>query len=737
MNSLGAWNKVLLFGLFGAVGCLAGWIVGEPFLAANDYAARQAGAGQGPTLISKPVPTNEPPPPPREFQDRLAAAGAKTGDIQISLIWFNSNDLDLHCVDPSGFEICWRQPQRRSPTGGELDVDRNAGCRLPTAEPVENIYWPTGRAPMGRYRVYLNYYQPCGGGAPNETTYKINVLHGGTRKEFSGTITKADTPDGGPMRLIYEFQTEPKIEVSAPNEFDMGVGTTLKVPIGVRRDFVPGKLDIKAEGLPPGVTAESLTIAAGETKSELVLKADSSVETGKKKFKIVAKGEGAEASADTEVAVKGQFSLWMVLAIGFWTALLAVGLCLALLAGQNKYLGKALFAPGRIPLVAVILGAVAAGFASGTLGQALFYVLIFIGASKVGFVIGWLLLGVLLGWGVSFFIPNLDGKKAALAGLGGGFLGALAFLIMSLAADWIGRLFGAALLGFCIGLMVAVVEVAFRRAWLEVQLGEREVITVNLGPEPVKIGSDSRACTVWARGAAEIALRYWIRDGKVYCEDVPGRREATVGDGDTRAAGNVTVIVRTGNTSAPAGGPPPRPPIAAKPALPPPLPTAVPQVVPRPVPPPSTVPAPAKPSAAPADYDDGMPMPMSPPPPARAGAKSILDIDDMLAGPSRPAPKPTAPAPAPKPAPPAARSVAPPVPVPRPPTSAAQSMAPAAPKPPAPPPPAARSIAPPAPKPPTAGPVTAKASEDACPTCGRKINGKPGTRYCMVCDKTF
>ena len=26
---------------------------------------------------------------------------------------------------------------------------------------------------------------------------------------------------------------------------------------------------------------------------------------------------------------------------------------------------------------------------------------------------------------------------------------------------------------------------------------------------------------------------------------------------------------------------------------------------------------------------------------------------------------------------------------------------------------------------------------DACPTCGRKSPGRPGARYCMVCDKTF
>ena len=122
------------------------------------------------------------------------------------------------------------------------------------------------------------------------------------------------------------------------------------------------------------------------------------------------------------------FSLWAVLAIGVWTALLAVGLSLALVAGQNKYLGKPLFASGRVPLWLVIVGAAVAGFVSGTIGQALFFAFLSLGVAKLGHLLGWMLLGALLGAGVSFFVPNLDAKKAALAGLAGGLLGALAFL---------------------------------------------------------------------------------------------------------------------------------------------------------------------------------------------------------------------------------------------------------------------------------------------------------------------
>ena len=44
----------------------------------------------------------------QEMQSRVSAAGGKTGDIQISLMWNNNsqrNDLDLHVVAPSGEEL--------------------------------------------------------------------------------------------------------------------------------------------------------------------------------------------------------------------------------------------------------------------------------------------------------------------------------------------------------------------------------------------------------------------------------------------------------------------------------------------------------------------------------------------------------------------------------------------------------------------------------------------------------
>ncbi|TMK89314.1 MAG: hypothetical protein E6G57_02115 [Actinobacteria bacterium] len=82
-----------------------------------------------------------------------------TGDVQVTLLWADGNDLDLHVIDPSGAEIYFTNPT--SPTGGTLDHDDTAGCAS-TGTHVENVFWPTGKAPPGRYRVFVKNYTSCG-----------------------------------------------------------------------------------------------------------------------------------------------------------------------------------------------------------------------------------------------------------------------------------------------------------------------------------------------------------------------------------------------------------------------------------------------------------------------------------------------------------------------------------------------------------------------------------------------
>lgn len=366
----------------------------------------------------------------------------------------------------------------------------------------------------------------------------------------------------------------------------------------------------------------------------------------------------------------------LLIAIMFWTALLAAGIALALIVGQNHYLKRNLLS-GPEGLRGG-LGAAACGLAAGFVGQGLFQLAETDSSLALGFLrmVGWTLLGSLLGVGMSFFVRNLRIGLAAAGGAIGGLFGAIFFMIASsLLGDFPGRMLGAFLLGFGIGAMVALIEVAFRKAWLEVRYGPREVIAVNLGPEPVKVGGDGKACTIWARGAAPVAYRFWIREGKVVCEDIAAGGTREIGNGTRYQAGGVEVIVRTGDAQ----------PVAE--SLPPP---------------------PALPREAPA------PKPVSLP----SNPRELLP-------PSSPAAiveKKTTPTPATAPSPPAK--------VEAPPKREIPVAAPGSPPPPPPPAPKATE-----PKP-AAAPAPA-ADTNACPTCGRKVPGLPGKRYCMVCDQAF
>lgn len=133
-----------------------------------------------------------------DLEDRLRKAGAKTGDVQISLAWNNGNDLDLHVETPGGEKIFFNQ--RVSSCGGELDVDMNAtGAQSNT--PVENIFWPEGGAPAGRFRVLVHHYANHGGRDP--TGYQVTIKVRGESKKYNGSVKAGD-----PLQNVDEFVVE-------------------------------------------------------------------------------------------------------------------------------------------------------------------------------------------------------------------------------------------------------------------------------------------------------------------------------------------------------------------------------------------------------------------------------------------------------------------------------------------------------------------------------------------------
>jgi len=89
-----------------------------------------------------------------------ARGGSVTGDFRASLAWFNSDDLDLHLIEPSGFRIYFGN--KGSPaTGGTLDVDMNvyaSGLGF-SRNAVENItYESRSRMRSGVYKLIVNNY---------------------------------------------------------------------------------------------------------------------------------------------------------------------------------------------------------------------------------------------------------------------------------------------------------------------------------------------------------------------------------------------------------------------------------------------------------------------------------------------------------------------------------------------------------------------------------------------------
>ena len=100
-----------------------------------------------------------------------------TGDVQVTLVWNNGADLDLHVVDPTGFELAFstaRAPTT-SPSGGTLDQDDVAGCGT-SGSHVETIFWPEGGAPDGDYEAFVVNYSGCGGPA----AFNLRVTVGGS-----------------------------------------------------------------------------------------------------------------------------------------------------------------------------------------------------------------------------------------------------------------------------------------------------------------------------------------------------------------------------------------------------------------------------------------------------------------------------------------------------------------------------------------------------------------------------
>ncbi|MCC7195472.1 MAG: hypothetical protein IT356_07960 [Gemmatimonadaceae bacterium] len=122
-----------------------------------------------------------------------------TGDVQVNVTWDSRADVDLHVVDPLGEEVYWAH--RSSVSGGQLDLDSNAGCGSDGPR-AENIFWASGLvAPRGDYVVRVDHWSNCSAEATNYVV-TINV-RGKPPQVFTGRFTgQGDAGGRGSGKLI-------------------------------------------------------------------------------------------------------------------------------------------------------------------------------------------------------------------------------------------------------------------------------------------------------------------------------------------------------------------------------------------------------------------------------------------------------------------------------------------------------------------------------------------------------
>ncbi|MFP5288368.1 MAG: hypothetical protein ACLGI9_21715, partial [Thermoanaerobaculia bacterium] len=99
-----------------------------------------------------------------------------TGDIAFRLFWQGAEDLDLHVQEPSEEHLSFLL--RKSESGGWLDVDCNAAPDRICDSPVENVFWPEGKAPEGEFTYWIELFQIPD--PPKDVPFTIQVLQGKT-----------------------------------------------------------------------------------------------------------------------------------------------------------------------------------------------------------------------------------------------------------------------------------------------------------------------------------------------------------------------------------------------------------------------------------------------------------------------------------------------------------------------------------------------------------------------------
>ncbi|MDZ7822382.1 MAG: hypothetical protein U5N26_11605 [Candidatus Marinimicrobia bacterium] len=115
-----------------------------------------------------------------EVQVAEGALESGSGDVQITLTWDTTDDIDLWVTDPYDEIIYWNDKNAES--GGYLDFDDMDGYG------PENVYWPEDGAPSGTYKVEVDHYS-----GDYNTNFTVLIQAFGYVKTYYGTVGPDET----------------------------------------------------------------------------------------------------------------------------------------------------------------------------------------------------------------------------------------------------------------------------------------------------------------------------------------------------------------------------------------------------------------------------------------------------------------------------------------------------------------------------------------------------------------
>jgi hypothetical protein len=226
---------------------------------------------------------------------------------------------------------------------------------------------------------------------------------------------------------------------------------------------------------------------------------------------------------------------YLIAQSGLWFAEVGAGIAVGIALAQAWYAKRLGL---DLKLFSATLFGFIAGMAAGACGQMLFNS----GAqTPLLRTVSWGLMGALLGFSLSFQVPNLGKIRATISGTVGGMVGCIVFLYIGDAdlPDSLARMLGVTAVGLGIGAMISLGEGLFRACWLELQFASGEIRQITLGPVPVTIGSDKTRCVVAVAGLPPLAYRFRDLNGRIVCEDVGARQMNPVVSGETLRLGAV------------------------------------------------------------------------------------------------------------------------------------------------------------------------------------------------------